>query len=511
MIQYLIFWHQEGVQVKERLIEIIKNPSLYHILREEIALYEDDQYILLEIPFLFTPPMNNVNKISGEGFTSSDAIPNTAGELQLKANGDDLNSGWIELSQTEIKLQVETCKNYSQSLINILTTSIPDLTHLQTYHLLQVGSEEDYWFETRIDVDRLKMTDGSKERSLREISSKSRLEILIEHLGNFPKLLGNRIRGTKNETLIFGLGSSSSESGLEEIPRTYMLIVSIGGFYSNREQELIEIESYYSQTSRLVSSNFGKFLLYHSKLSALHNIGYMEANVRSTEIKTRAQRLQREINALIRESQKIRKEKVMAGTNWYLSDKKSRKKEDFDEGLLYNASIYFSQITELLQTVSNAIYLVKENAYYLNKTSNSLGLEPSKNPLSLEKTEHVSLMEEFKQFSEQVNHAFESLKLEIESTQQSLRNTVDVLKTFLEGKQRQESTRSGKTLGLLTIVFACFVFVDMISNYIIYILESDTRSYEVVSETIIAMIITLWPSLIMFIFLYFIVLKKMWS
>ncbi len=496
----MIFWHQEGVQVKDKLIDTLKNPSLYHILRDEITLYEDDQYILLEIPFMFSPPKEGGEKPE----------PPLDPNHPVPIVPEDIDSGWHELAPTEVKHQLETCRSYSQSLINILTTSVPDLTHLQTYSMLQVGSEEDYWFETRIDVDRLKMADGTKERSLREISSKTRLEILMEHFGQFPKLLVNKIRGTKNETLLLGFGATDGDSGLEDIPKTFMLIVNIGGLYSNPEQESIEIGAYYSQTTRSVTSNFGKFLLYHSKLMALHNIGYMEANVRSTDIKTKAQRLQREINTLIRESQKTRRAKVSGSSQWSIKETKDRKAEDFDESLLYNASIYFSHITELLQTVSNAIYLAKENTYYLTKTSNTIGLEPATNPLTLERTEHLSLMEEFKRFSEQVNHAFESLKLEIESTQQSLRNTVDVLKTFLEGKQRQESSRSGKTLGLLTIVFACFVFVDMISNYVIYVLESNPRSYEVISETIIAMIVTLWPSLIMFVFLYFIVLKKMW-
>jgi len=508
LIQYIIFWHQEGVQVRSRLIEVLKNPSLNHILRGEITLYEDDQYLLLEIPFLFSNEKSvevQPKPVDLPGVETAQ-IPAPVNQ-ELKEGKDD--EGWHELAPTEVKLQFESSRTYSQSLINILTMTIPDLTHLQTYYLFAAGSAEDYWFETRIDVDRLKMTEGTKERSLREISSKTRLEILSDHIGGYSKLLANKVSIGKGDSLVLGFGSRARETSLEDYPTSFMYVVTLGGMYSGPDPELMGTETYYEQTVGSFALNFGKFLLYHSKLMALYNIGYMEANVRATEIKTKAQRMQREINSLIRESQKRRREQVSSSAMWYLTDTKDSQREAYDEGLLYNASIYFSHITELLQTVSNAIHLSKENTYFLNRTGSSLGFESIPNPLTVEKTEHASMQDEFKRISDQVTHAFESLKLEIESTQISLRNTVDVLKTFLEGKQRQSSTRSSKTLGLLTIVFACFVFIDMISNYFIFFLESE-RSYTVVSEVIIAMIVTLWPSLIMFVFLYFIVLKKMW-
>lgn len=465
-----------------------------------MTLYEDDQYILLEIPFKFSVQADAKRPIKSA--TGNFGGIDSGFSYQV-------DTGWSDLAPTEFKLQLESSTAYSKSLINILTNEIPDLTHLQTYHLLQLGSKEDYWFETRIDVDRLKMTEGAKERSLREISSKTRLEILSDTLGGFKSMLANKILGARGESLVIGFGTKKRESSLEDFPLLFMMAVNTEETYNNPTQEFLEVEAFYDQATKSFGSNFGRFLLYHSKLTALHNIGYMEANSRANDIKTKAQRMQREINNLIRESQKVRRKRAESSV-WYLSDTGSRMKGDYDEGLLYNASIYFSHITELLQTVSNAIHLSKENTFYLTKTSSAIGFEPIDNPLTLEKTDTTSLTDEFKRFSEQVTHVFESLKLEIETTQVSLRNTVEVLKTFLEGKQRQSSTYSSKTLGLLTIVFACFVFIDMISNFYTYYLGSN-RTVDDFSETIIAMIITLWPSLIMFVFLYFIVLKKMWS
>jgi hypothetical protein len=494
LIQYIIFWHQEGVDVKNNIINTLKNPNLQHLLRGDITLFEDDQYILLEIPFTFS-----IDKGKQGSLNQHKSVNHQSGDNRQE------DSKWQELAPTEIKLQIQSCKTYSETVVNILTTSIKDLTHLQTFYLLQVGSKEDYWFETRIDVSRLRMVDGSQERSLREISSKTRLEMLSDTIGGFSKLLANKISGAKSNTMVIGFSSKTKEASLDDYPTIFMLVVTVEDIYNTPTHEMMEIEANYNLTTRSFSTNFGKLLLYHSKLMALHNIGYTEANARATDLKTKAQRMQREINTLIRESQKIASE----STIWYLADTMQKKGPGYDEKLLYNASINFSNITELLQTVSNAIHLSKENSYYLTKAGTSLGLENVTNPMTLEKTEHISLHDEFRRFSEQVTHSFESLKLEIEGTQLSLVNTVDVLKTFLEGKQRQSSTSSSRILGLLTVVFACFVFLDMISNYFVYYLESE-RSLEIMSELAFFIIVTLSIPSIMFVALYFLVLKKMY-
>jgi hypothetical protein len=465
-------------------------------------MHEDDQYILLEIPFNF--PQKKVkfkNKAQN-------------GDVKVLGGGGTNNTGhdaskWFELSQKEITTQFSGCRKYNENLVRIITTALPNLTHLQTYYLMQVGSREDYWYETRIDVERLKMTPGAMERTLRGLSSKTRLEMLSDALGGYKTLLANKISSANRDSLIIGFGSKAHDLGAADYPTIFMLVVEIEDLFTGPSQDVVETDSIFNQATRSVTNNFGKLLMYHSKLMAMHNIGYMDANKRVHDIKSKAQRMQRRINNLIQESQKVRREKESFMV-WSIQDSKDRHKTDYDEGLLYNTSIYFSNITELLQTVSNAIYMAKENTQNLSNTANSMSFKAVHNPLTIERSEHISLIDEFKRFSEQVTHSFESLKIEIEGTQTSLSNTVDVLKTFLEGKQRQSSSQSGKILGLLTIVFACFVFIDMLSNFFIFYLESERTVVEL-SEMVIFMIITLMVPMIMFVILYFGYLKKIYD
>ncbi|UCH88130.1 MAG: hypothetical protein JSV49_07635 [Thermoplasmata archaeon] len=425
-----------------------------------------------------------------------------------KDKGTDTD--WVELTQQDVNKQFQGCQSYSEAVVKTLGKSIPKLKHLQSYFLLVVGSREDYWFETRIDVERLKMTNGMKERTLRELSSKTRLEMLSETLGDYKTLLANRVTGSRKNSMVIGFSSKKHELNIEYTLTKFLMAVDMEDTYNAPNLAQKEMDVIFNQARRAFIPNFGKFLLYHTKLKAMYDIGYIDASARTVVLKTKSTRMQRKINDLIRESQKLSQEKEMSSSLWRLKDTESHFQKDYDEGLLYNTSIYFSNITELLQTVSNSIYQAKENTYFQTKSATTMAFEPLDNPLTLEKSEHISLIDEFNRFSEQVTHSFESLKLDIEATQTSLRNTVDILKTFLEGKQRQSSQRSSKTLGLLTVVFACFVFIDMISNYFIFYLES-TRTSEEFSEMVIFMIITLWPSLLMFVLLYFVFLKKMWD
>jgi hypothetical protein len=501
IIQFVIFWHENGDSVKDQIAEALKSPKLRHPRRDEITIFEDDQYLLLEIPFSMTK-----NSIKGKG--ENETSETQSGETRSVENhGSDTN--WYELTQPEIKKQFDGFKKYNEFLVEYIKNSVPKLRHLQTYHLFQLGAKDDYWYETRIDIERLKMTDGTRERSLRELSSKTRLEMLSETLGEYSTFMANQVGGPLRNSIIVGFTRKSHDLGIDDFPKLFMLAVKIDSIYSNPNNGSAQAQVKYNKAINTFTSNFGKFLMYHTKLMAMHQIGFTEANSRAVKIKSKAQHIQREINDLIHESQESRSERK-SSMMWYLQDTKNRAQKEYDEGLLYNASINFSHITELLQTVSNAIFYAKENVYHLSRSASTIEFERVNNPLTLEKTEHISLIDEFKQFSEQVTHSFESLKLDIETTQTSLRNTVDVLKTFLEGKQRQTASRSGKSLGLLTVVFACFVFIDMISNFLIYYLES-TRTVEKFSETIIFMIIALWPSVLMFIILYFFFLRKIWE
>ena len=102
----------------------------------------------------------------------------------------------------------------------------------------------------------------------------------------------------------------------------------------------------------------------------------------------------------------------------------------------------------------------------------------------------------------------ESIKTSIQNSETSLRNSLELLKTYLESEQRISAERSTRAIGILSLIFAAFGITDTISNFYIYYLEH--RSMPTLLEAITSFGITMiWPIVFLLVAYYF-YLKRKW-
>jgi hypothetical protein len=250
----------------------------------------------------------------------------------------------------------------------------------------------------------------------------------------------------------------------------------------NEDKSVADIEEKkYESTMYRITSNFGQLLVFYSLLVNLYTHDYRRATAKSNSVRVKAQTLQRKINELFRA--------------------RERGRSATEEELLSSASMHFSVVTELGHTLSNSIYSVHRNGKNIEKVGTAIGMDKIIAPETGESI--PSLFDEFKKYSDMVHFAFQSLRQELDNAQSTLRNTVEVIRTFLESKQRTASEESGRRINLLVIIFACFGLADALGNFVVYYLQTENRTFDDFITAMSYFFITMLPLVFVVILLYF--------
>jgi hypothetical protein len=251
-----------------------------------------------------------------------------------------------------------------------------------------------------------------------------------------------------------------------------------------------------------VISNFGRLLIYNAKLIDLYKDEYTSLDSQSNKIREKALKLQMKINELL-----VIKSDITSSNP---SSRKSSRKEPpenyqylgMEENLLFKASRYFSLLTEINHLQASANYIRQEAVINIDKISQTLGMTPI-TLLTESSSEIKSLNEVFKQLSDSINYNFQNLKIELEHSQTTIRNTVEILKTFLESEQRIVTQKSSEAINWIVIVFAGLGLADALGNFVVYYLQGGS-GFQATLWFFIIMI----PLLMIVVVLYFWFFKK---
>ncbi len=194
-------------------------------------------------------------------------------------------------------------------------------------------------------------------------------------------------------------------------------------------------------------------------------------------------------------------------------EKKEKKKEK-----AFLAKESFRTEKQLLTTTSVRFSLVSEVEHELMRSASHL-LEMGqrtrevKNSLSLETDDQTidgvgfSLGEITLRVMEKDRRDLQTLLDELSHSRDILSSTIEVLRTFIDTRQREISENMSRLMNLLFLVFACIGLADAAGNFVIFILQfgilSDNPSFtEVLSYTMIGLFITIIPLSIGAFFLY---------
>jgi hypothetical protein len=196
-----------------------------------------------------------------------------------------------------------------------------------------------------------------------------------------------------------------------------------------------------------------------------------------------------------------------------VEDKKRKKKEmDFlakesfqkEKQLLTTASVRFSLVSEVEHEIMRNASILLEMDQRTREATSSLSMESE--DLSIEGV-GFSLGEITLREMEKDRRDLLTLLDELSHSRDILSSTIEVLRTFIDTRQREVSENMSRLMNLLFLVFACIGLADAAGNFVIFILQfgvlSDNPSFqEVLSYTMIGVLITIIPLSLGAFFLY---------
>ena len=387
--------------------------------------------------------------------------------------GKTPNDGWADITTKDIKRVMSVARTLTSKWISSPKTRNSGLKLIGTNQMVITGAEEDYWVKPRIDIRKFKIDMNGLDRSMRlgDIEAENKLMVFSKALFGDKHVLGDRLENIKLPTTIYGLGKSDSDE-FNGLPQLFLLSLSVNPNLNDKEAVEVQNKKFRLSVNSVIS-NFGRLFIYMAKLLDLNKDEYLVIGKQSHQIRENSLKLQMKINDLL-----VTKSDQSLSTSTPQRQLKVESDEKMgyigmEENLLLKASRYFSILTEINQVEARANYHRQDATIKMEKLSQTLGLTPI--PLSTEtNTEVPSLNGELKQLSNSIDFNFQSLKIELEQSQTTIRNTVDILKTFLESEQRIVSQKSSEAINWIVIVFAGLGLADALGNFVIYWLEGGS-------------------------------------
>jgi hypothetical protein len=461
--------------------------DLSSIFREPVRVIEESDYIVVETrhPFGVTNKSN-----SKEGAL----LPAT---------------GWVELSPQDLrKGWVEILKLGEKQLSKILLFN-RNLVHTGSYVVLVCGTTKDFWAQSRIEVDKF-MSKERKELLLTEVAPHTRLEKFNDEVGGSEQIRADTVATAKLQSKLYAFSARTSEG--EELPRLFMLDINVEeASTSSGELRVAEVDmKKFDLTLEAITTQIGKLLSYYSRALSLYRGEYNRISRKAFKVRERVQELQRKINDLLIGAEvklELSKGKPISRRKpGVKGGRELTKVSTEEEELLRSASMYFSIVTEIEQTLSATIYMLHELNRNFDKLGAVLGLRKIEPTSAGEVEAFPSLFDELKAYLAGILFSFQNLRNDLSNSQTNLRNTVEVLRTSLESKQRTTSEITSRVLAILAIIFACFGIAEVIGEVLPYYLAKQTFIAGVL--TFLAIIFSLAISLVVFLFLYHGYLKR---
>ncbi len=473
LIQYIIFWKKDPNSTLKDTKFNLKSIDIDNIYLKDLEIQEEREYIIIHFQMSVKPQQNQISE-----------------------------NGWVEVTVKDFKKTINTARKFSDRYFSSRKVKTDGLKHIGNYQLMIAGSESEYWTKSDIDIHKFKIDADGTERSLklRDIESESKLSIFNKLLFNSKQVIGNKLENLKLKTTIYGLGNNLTEE-FHRLPKSFMLDLSFDNKVNDKDARELQ-EKQFILTTNTVISNFGRLLIYNAKLIDLYKDEYTSLDNQSNKIREEALKLQMKINELL-----VKKSDITSSNP---SSRKSLKKEPpenyqylgMEENLLLKASRYFSLLTEINHLQASANYIRQEAVSNIDKICQTLGMTPI-TLLTESSSEIKSLNEVFKQLSDSINYSFQNLKIELEHSQTTIRNTVEILKTFLESEQRIVTQKSSEAINWIVIVFAGLGLADALGNFVVYYLQGGSGI-----RAMIWFFIIMIPLLMIVLILYFWFFKK---
>ena len=442
-------------------------------------------------------------------------------ELQKDASSSDKD--FNEISPEYLKMKYDEIISVTRRIMDKIGKFSREGCVPHRYTLLTNGSRDNVWLKTYSDMTFLYKDKKTDQPEILQTNI-SYLNRIILGKG---EVIVNSIRHGKVGASLYLLGSSAQISD-GRFPTDMVLEINISDVKTSSaygdgpinvagsspyaggdgpEKKLYQTRQNYLINLLAVKSKLMELLMVQSGFIDMKNNEMKKVGDRGKGLKEDIYQLQNDINEHMKlyipsSSEKKRKKK----------DKDFLARESYhkEKQLLTTASVRFSLVSEVEHEIMRNSSILLEMDQRTRDAINSLSLESQ--DIAIEGM-GFSLGEMTLKEMEKDRRDLVTLLDELSHSRDILSSTIEVLRTFIDTRQREVSEDMSRLMNLLFLVFACIGLADALGNFVILVLDrgylsNDPSLMEVIQYGSFGMMVTLLPLLIAAIFLYLFFKKK---
>lgn len=441
--------------------------------------------------------------------------------FELMAETSTSKEGVSDISMEFLKIKYEEILRSSKKIVETLGQFMLKGHKPHIYTLISSGSRDSQWLKTASDLSFL-YKDKKKEQSEMFQTNISYLNRLISGKGD---VILNSLQNGKVGASLYVLGRTEMTQD-QSFPTNMVLEVNLSDIKTRAaygedpisvsgsspydltaaaDKRLYQTRQNYLINLLAFKSKLMEFFLLQSKFLDTRGNDLENVNKKGSTLKEEIFQLQNDINEHMK--------KYIPGKS-----KRTKKKDDFlarqtfekEKELLTAASVNFSLVSE----VEHQIMRQTSNLHSFEQSTNELikALYLEVEDLTMEGISY-SIGELTLKEIDQDRRDMSTLMEELSHSRDILSSTIEVLRTFIDTRQREVSEDMSRLMNLLFLVFACIGLADALGNFVILVLQNgylnnDPTLGEVFQYGSMGMILTLLPLLIAAIFLYLFFKKK---
>lgn len=443
--------------------------------------------------------------------------------IELMKDASPSSKDFTEVSPEYLKMRYDEVSTISRKVMDKIGKFGMPGCHPHNYKLFTNGSRDNVWLKTYSDMTFLYKDRKADQPEILQTNISYLNRILLGK----GEVMVNSIKHGKVGASLYMLGRSGQTSE-SNFPKDMVMEINISDISTSQgygegpiniagstpygggegpEKRLYQTRQNYLINLLAMKSKLMELFLIQSQFLDMKQGELNKVSDRGKSLKDDIYQLQNDIN----EHMKLyipkddRKKKKKKEKDFLARESFQKEKE-----LLTTASVRFSLVSEVEHEIMRNTSLLLEMDQRTRDTTNSLSL--GSEDLSLEGVGYTLGEITIKQMEKDRRDLLTLLE-ELSHSRDILSSTIEVLRTFIDTRQREVSEDMSRLMNLLFLVFACIGLADALGNFVILVLDrgylnDDPTLMEVFQYGSFGMMMTLLPLLIAAIFLYLFFKKK---
>ncbi|MGA1821152.1 MAG: hypothetical protein ACMUIG_01340 [Thermoplasmatota archaeon] len=431
-------------------------------------------------------------------------------------------SDFVSVSPDIFKLKFEESKRAINKAKEIITPYLSKSDSIHVFNLFTSGVTSPVWIKSQSDVSFLYLgreVSGKEAEGIQKDFYQSNISYLNRLLNRHSEVMINSITHSSVTSYLYLMGKKAGRDDFP-YPTDMMLEINMSGisstdFYMDQSPnvsadspyatpENSEKDDYLKRQNYLISllSLKAKLLdlfLLQSEAQEKMTGEIVDVKKKGSELKEKIYSLQNKINEHMQKYVPQGKKKSKAAD---LLDKDTYETE---KALLTSASVHFSLVSEIEHEIMRYRSLIIDIKDRISDKAKSMSLSPEAvavegKPPTIGDMVIRELDNEYRVLTD--------LTEELSHSRNILSSTIDVLRTFIDTRQREVSENMSRLMNMMLLVFACIGLADALGNFVILVIEhgfilDSAGTYSVIGYSMAGMILTIIPLMLAAIFLYF--------